>query len=67
MVSMYTPGLCLNETYTKVLIVKNLSDALPIQNGLTQGYALSPILFNFALQYSFKRDWNLMENNSGLR
>jgi hypothetical protein len=26
--------ICLNETYYKVRIGKNLSDALPIQNGL---------------------------------
>jgi hypothetical protein len=28
---------CLNETYSKVCIAKNLSDKFPIQNGLTQG------------------------------
>jgi len=27
----------LNETYSKVYIVKNLSDVFPIQNGLEQG------------------------------
>jgi len=26
--------MCLNETYSKVCIGKNLSDAFPIQNGL---------------------------------
>jgi len=29
--------MCLNETYSKVCIGKNLSDAFPIQNGLKQG------------------------------
>jgi len=29
--------LCLSETYSKVRTGKNLSDALPIQNGLKQG------------------------------
>jgi hypothetical protein len=41
----------LNETYSKFLIGKHLSDSLPIQNGLKQGDALSPPLFNFALEY----------------
>jgi hypothetical protein len=40
----------LNETYSKVGISKNLSDVFPIQNGLKQGDALSPLLFNFALE-----------------
>jgi hypothetical protein len=37
--------MCLNETYSKVRIVKHLSDSFPIQNGLKQGDALSPLLF----------------------
>jgi hypothetical protein len=41
--------MCLNETYSKVRIVTLLSDKFPIQNGLKQD-ALSPMLFNFALQ-----------------
>jgi hypothetical protein len=41
---------CLNETYSKVRIGKNLSDSFPIQNGLKQGDALSPLLFNFSLE-----------------
>jgi hypothetical protein len=39
----------LNEMYNKVCIDKYLSDNFPIQNGLKQGDALSPLLFNFAL------------------
>jgi len=27
----------------------------PIKNGLKQGYALSPFLFNFALEYAIRR------------
>jgi hypothetical protein len=37
--------MCLNETYSKVRIGKHLSDSFPIQNGLKQGDALSPLLF----------------------
>jgi hypothetical protein len=42
--------MCLNETYSKVCIGKLLCDKFPIQNGLKQGDALSPLLFNFALE-----------------
>jgi hypothetical protein len=35
--------MCLNETYSKVYLGKHLS----IQNGLKQGDALLPLLFNF--------------------
>jgi hypothetical protein len=38
----------LNETYNQVLIGKHLSDGFPIQNGLKQEDALSPLPFNFA-------------------
>jgi len=42
--------MCLNETYSKVRISKNLSDTFPVQNGLKQGDAFSPLLFYFALK-----------------
>jgi len=38
--------MCSSETYHKVLIGKHLSDTSPIQNGLKQGDALSPLLIN---------------------
>jgi hypothetical protein len=44
----------LNELYSKVRIGEHLSDSFPIQNGLEQGDALSPLLFNFALQYALR-------------
>jgi hypothetical protein len=44
----------LNETYGKVRIGTHLSDSFPIQNDLKQGAALSPLLFNFALEYAIK-------------
>jgi hypothetical protein len=40
---------CLNETYSTVCIGSCQSDKFPIQNGLKQGVALSPLLSNFAL------------------
>jgi hypothetical protein len=39
-----------------------MSDALPVHNGLTQGYALSPLFFNFALEMlsgKTKKIWKL--------
>jgi hypothetical protein len=47
--------ICLNETYSKVLIGKHLSNSFLIQNGLKQGDALSPLLFNFALEYAIRK------------
>jgi hypothetical protein len=38
--------VCLNETYSKARIDKLLCDKFPIQNGLKQGDALSPLIFN---------------------
>jgi hypothetical protein len=42
--------MCLNVTYSKDRIGKLLSDKFPIQNGLKQGDALSPLLFQFCFR-----------------
>jgi len=47
--------MCQNEMYSRVRVSKHLSDIFPIRNGLKQGGALSPLLFNFALEYAIKR------------
>jgi hypothetical protein len=47
--------LCLNETYGEVRIGEYLSDGFSIQNGLKQGDVISPLLFNFALEYAIKK------------
>jgi hypothetical protein len=47
--------MCLNETYSKVRVGKHLSDSFPVQNGLKQGDALSPLLFYFASVYAAER------------
>jgi hypothetical protein len=46
--------MCLNEKYSKDLIGIHFSDHFLIQNYLKQGAALSPLLFNFALEYVIK-------------
>ena len=45
---------CLNETYSRAWVSKHLSDTFPNKNDLKEGDALSPLLFNSALEGSRK-------------
>jgi hypothetical protein len=47
--------ICLKETHSKVSINKNMSHTFPIQNGLKERDALSPMLFNFTLEYGIRK------------
>ena len=56
--------MSLNETYSTVRVGKNVSDRFPIRNGLKQGDALSPVPFDFALEYAIRRS---QVNQGGLK
>jgi hypothetical protein len=49
--------------YSKVCTGKHLPDNFPIQNGLKQGDALSPLLFNCGFEYANRK----VQKNQGLK
>ena len=56
--------LCLNESYNRVWVGKHLSDMFHIKNGLKKGDVLTPLLFNFDLDYAMRR---VQVNQDGLK
>ena len=56
--------ICLKEIYCTFRVNKHLSDMFPIKRSLKKGYALSPVLFNFALECAIRR---IQVNQDGLK
>jgi hypothetical protein len=54
--------MCLNAIYNRVPVGKHLSGIFPLRNCLKQGDALTPLLFNFALEYAIR--WVHVNNDS---
>jgi len=52
------------ETYSRVRVGKHLSDMFPVKNGLKQRNAVTPLLFNFTVEYAIRR---VQVNQDGLK
>jgi hypothetical protein len=46
--------MCLNISSSRIRVGKHWSDIFPVRNGLKLGGALTPLLFNFALEYAIR-------------
>jgi hypothetical protein len=55
--------MCLNETYSRIQVGKNLYDKFPIRNGLKQDVLL-PLVSNYALDYTIR---SVQVNQDGLK
>ena len=47
--------MCLNETYSRVRVGKNLSDMFPLKTGLKKEMLYLQLLFNSTLEYAVRR------------
>ena len=56
--------MCVTETYSRVRAGKYLCEMFLIRNGLKQGDVLSPLFYNFALEYGIK---GVHGNQEGLK
>ena len=47
--------MCLTEMYSRVQLGKHLSEMFPFKNGLKQGDASLPLVFNIAVEYVIRK------------
>jgi len=56
--------MCLSEAYSRLRFDNHLSDIFPVNNDLNKEEALSPLLFNFDLDYAIR---SVQVNQAGLK